>query len=225
MLFTRRRFGPPLPLLWRVFLTNAAMLTAAALALAMTPATVSFPIALTEGLVLAGGLAATLGVDLLVLHRALGSTLSPPLVAPERDGRRRAYPIPTPRGSDRRAAASQRAGEAGTPGVGTRLLVCWTAPRHLADGDAREWTDAELKRVLTATGADHARVARLRTASPRHPWPCDWLLEVELATEADVRRCTESPLWPDLLADWRLLGMRPAAMVADTDRVVTGGLG
>src|SRR5215213_8567143 len=83
MLFPGRRIGPPLPLLWRLFLINAAMLTVATLALAFSPATVSFPIALTEGLVLGSGLAATLALDLLVLRRALGSALGATGVAVE----------------------------------------------------------------------------------------------------------------------------------------------
>jgi two-component system sensor histidine kinase UhpB len=59
-------------LLWRVFLGNAAVLAAATLLLIATPATVSFPIALTEAIVLAGGLAAMLALDLVLLRRAFG---------------------------------------------------------------------------------------------------------------------------------------------------------
>jgi two-component system sensor histidine kinase UhpB len=59
-------------LLWRVFLGNAVVLAAATLLLVVTPATVSFPIALTEAVVLAGGLAAMLALDLVLLRRAFG---------------------------------------------------------------------------------------------------------------------------------------------------------
>jgi signal transduction histidine kinase len=51
-----------MPLLWRVFAGNAAVLLAATLVLVLTPATVSFPVALEELLVLAGGLALMLAV-------------------------------------------------------------------------------------------------------------------------------------------------------------------
>jgi two-component system sensor histidine kinase UhpB len=61
-----------MPLLWRVFAGNAAVLVAAALLLVLTPATVSFPVALTEAVVLAVGLAATLAVDFVLLRRAFG---------------------------------------------------------------------------------------------------------------------------------------------------------
>ena len=56
-------------LLWRVFAINAAGLTAATLALVVSPLTVSFPVALTELVVLAAGLVALLAVNLAVLRR------------------------------------------------------------------------------------------------------------------------------------------------------------
>jgi two-component system, NarL family, sensor histidine kinase UhpB len=60
------------PLLWRVFATNAAVLVAATLVLVVSPATVSFPIALAELIVLFGGLAAMLALNLALLRRAFG---------------------------------------------------------------------------------------------------------------------------------------------------------
>jgi two-component system sensor histidine kinase UhpB len=60
------------PLLWRVFATNAVVLAVATLLLVLTPATVSFPIALAELVVLVGGLGAMLALDLALLRRALG---------------------------------------------------------------------------------------------------------------------------------------------------------
>jgi two-component system sensor histidine kinase UhpB len=61
-----------MPLLWRVFATNAAVLVVATLALVVSPATVSFPIALTEVVVLVAGLAAMLALNLVLLRRAFG---------------------------------------------------------------------------------------------------------------------------------------------------------
>jgi two-component system sensor histidine kinase UhpB len=57
-------------LLWRVFATNAAILVLATLVLVLSPITISFPIALTEVIVVAGGLAAMLSLDLVLLRRA-----------------------------------------------------------------------------------------------------------------------------------------------------------
>lgn len=59
-------------LLWRVFVTNAAVLLAATLVLVLTPATVSFPVAAQEAVVLGAGLMLLLGLDFLLLRRAVG---------------------------------------------------------------------------------------------------------------------------------------------------------
>src|SRR5918992_2758333 len=55
-------------LLWRIFLGNAAVLVIATLALVISPATVSFPIATTEAVVLTVGLAVMLAVNYLLLR-------------------------------------------------------------------------------------------------------------------------------------------------------------
>jgi two-component system sensor histidine kinase UhpB len=60
-----------MPLFWRVFATNAMVLTAAALVLALSPATVSFPVAVAEAAVLAVGLGAMLMLNFALLRRAL----------------------------------------------------------------------------------------------------------------------------------------------------------
>jgi two-component system sensor histidine kinase UhpB len=57
-------------LFWRVFLANAAVLTVATVVLALSPATVSFPIGPVQALVLACGLLLMLAIDLLLLRRA-----------------------------------------------------------------------------------------------------------------------------------------------------------
>jgi two-component system, NarL family, sensor histidine kinase UhpB len=59
-----------LPFAWRIFAVNGVVLTAAAAALAFSPATVSFPIALTEAVVLGAGLLSILVVNLLVIRRS-----------------------------------------------------------------------------------------------------------------------------------------------------------
>jgi two-component system sensor histidine kinase UhpB len=62
---------PKMPLLWRVFVANAVALTVATLVLAISPATVSFPVAATEAVVLLVGLLAMLALNWALLHRAL----------------------------------------------------------------------------------------------------------------------------------------------------------
>jgi two-component system, NarL family, sensor histidine kinase UhpB len=59
------------PLAWRVFLVNAAVFALGAAALALSPATVSWPIALAEAVVLTAGLTATLFLNFLLVRRSL----------------------------------------------------------------------------------------------------------------------------------------------------------
>ena len=76
----------------RVFLTNAAILTIATLVVAITPATVSFPVELTEAIVLVAGLVATLFLNALALRPAFAPlerlTGSMRAVDPYRPGKR-----------------------------------------------------------------------------------------------------------------------------------------
>jgi two-component system sensor histidine kinase UhpB len=60
-----------LPLLWRVFGINAALLVVATLLLALTPVTIHARIAIVEGLDLAVGLAVMLAANLLLLRHTL----------------------------------------------------------------------------------------------------------------------------------------------------------
>jgi two-component system sensor histidine kinase UhpB len=67
----RRRLAS-MPLLWRVFVTNAAVLALATAVLAVGPFTVSVPVAATELVVLAVGLLVMLALNLLLLRPAFG---------------------------------------------------------------------------------------------------------------------------------------------------------
>jgi two-component system sensor histidine kinase UhpB len=59
-----------LPLFWRIFALNVALLTTVAVLLLATPVTISAPIALTEALVVLAGLVVTIGVNAVLLRRA-----------------------------------------------------------------------------------------------------------------------------------------------------------
>ncbi|HEX8086984.1 MAG TPA: histidine kinase [Solirubrobacteraceae bacterium] len=59
-----------LPLLWRVFLTNALVFAAGIAVLALAPVTVSVPIAVTELVILVVGMVALLVIDLVLLRPA-----------------------------------------------------------------------------------------------------------------------------------------------------------
>lgn len=67
-----RRQLASLPLFWRVFGTNAAVLVLATASLVLAPVTVSVPVAATEVLVLLAGLLVMLAVNLALLRPAFG---------------------------------------------------------------------------------------------------------------------------------------------------------
>jgi two-component system, NarL family, sensor histidine kinase UhpB len=60
----------PLPLYWRVFAVNAALLTAIAVVLIVAPITISTPIVLTEAAGILAGLLATIAVNAWLLRKA-----------------------------------------------------------------------------------------------------------------------------------------------------------
>jgi len=60
----------PLPLYWRVFAVNAALLTAIAIVLVVAPVTISFPIAVFEAVGIFAGLVVTIAVNALLLRHA-----------------------------------------------------------------------------------------------------------------------------------------------------------
>jgi hypothetical protein len=205
-------------LLWRVFLINAAMLAAATLALALSPATVSFPLALTEALVLGGGLASTLALDFTLLRRALSAR--PPSAAPMTASAAGMPGVSAPR-LGRTTVGDGPAFDAGEPPRAVRLLVGWARPHHLSEEEAEGWARREMPPLLAAAGVARARLVRLSSASPRYHRPWDWLLELDVAPGGDVKQCVESPAWREWLGDLRLLGLGPAAMVAAHTRVVS----
>jgi two-component system sensor histidine kinase UhpB len=61
----------PVPLFWRVFAVNAALLVLIAVLLIVTPVTISYPIALTEAVLVIAGLIFTLGANALLLRRTV----------------------------------------------------------------------------------------------------------------------------------------------------------
>jgi two-component system, NarL family, sensor histidine kinase UhpB len=61
----------PVPLFWRVFAVNAALLGLIAVLLLVTPVTISYPIAHTEALIVIAGLLFTLGANAVLLRRTL----------------------------------------------------------------------------------------------------------------------------------------------------------
>ena len=93
-----------------------------------------------------------------------------------------------------------------------RLLVLWSRPHHLSPEQAERWARAEVRALRAADAIRTARLTRLECASPRQASDWRWLLELEIA--GSVRDCVERGPCAEWLGDLRLLGMRPAIVVA-----------
>jgi two-component system, NarL family, sensor histidine kinase UhpB len=134
----RRRLAS-MPLLWRVFVTNAAVLALATAVLAVGPFTVSVPVAATELLVLGVGLLAMLGLNLLLLRPAFA-----PLHALA-ETMRRLDPL----------EPGRRAPVVGEPDVAA-LAVAFNEMLDRLEGERRE----SARRALSLQEEERKRVAR-----------------------------------------------------------------
>ena len=201
---TRHDLGT-MPFAWRIFAVNAVLLVAAAVALAFSPATVSFPIALTEGIVLAVGLVAILIVNLLLVRRSFASL--------ERLTRlMRSVDLLRP-GQRVDVTGPQEVRELGA--VFNEMLERLEHERHESDWDALKAQEAERKRVaqelhdevgqaLTAVMLQIGRLAR--HAPSELSGELTEALETTRTSLEDVRRIAKQ-LRPEALDD---LGLVPA---------------
>jgi hypothetical protein len=95
-----------------------------------------------------------------------------------------------------------------------RLMVLWTRPYHLSASEADEWSCREAARALEWDGVTRAELVRLQSASTQQASQWDWMLELQLRDGIDASACIESPACARWLGDLRLLGMRPAVVLA-----------
>jgi two-component system sensor histidine kinase UhpB len=193
------------PFAWRIFAVNAVILVAAAVALALSPATVSFPIALTEGVVLAVGLIAILIVNLLLVRRSF---------APLERLTRLMQSVDLLRPGQRVAVTGPReVRELGA--VFNEMLERLERERHESGWDALKAQETERKRVaqelhdevgqaLTAVMLQIGRLAK--TAPSEVGYELNEALETTRSSLEDVRRIAKQ-LRPEALDD---LGLVPA---------------
>jgi two-component system sensor histidine kinase UhpB len=205
-----------IPFAWRIFLVNAVILVAAALALALSPATVSFPIALTEGVVLTVGLLAILIINLLLVRRSFAPLerltklmRSVDLLEP---GQRLAVTGP------------EEVRELGS--VFNEMLERLERERHESGWDTLKRQEAERKRVAQEL---HDEVGQALTAVMLHigrvskSAPADLRVELREALETtresleDVRRIARQ-LRPEALDDLGLIPALIALAAAFADR-------
>jgi two-component system, NarL family, sensor histidine kinase UhpB len=207
------------PLAWRIFLVNAAVFALGAAALALSPATVSWPIALAEAVVLTAGLTATLLLNFLLVRRSLS-----PLG--RLTGLMHRVDLLRP-GQRLEITGPAEVRELGA--VFNEMLDRLERERHESGWDAFQGQEAERKRVaqelhdevgqaLTAVMLQLSRLAKRAPAELE-----DDLRETQETTRAsldDVRRIARQ-LRPEALDD---LGLIPALVALTTTFAERTGL-
>ena len=97
-------------------------------------------------------------------------------------------------------------------------------PRRLKREEAVEWLRKATASLEVGEGGVKAlQLVELDSPSLRWARCWDWLLEVELASDVDANELVSHGPWGDLLADLRLLGMRPAVAIANPARTTQLG--
>lgn len=204
------------PFVRQIFLVNAVILIVATMALALSPATVSFPIALAEGAVLGVGLLAILAVNLLLLRR-----LFAPLERLTRLMRDVDLLFP---GQRLEVTGPQEVRELG--GVFNEMLGRLERERHESGWDALKRQEEERKRVAQelhdevgqALTAVMLQIGRLVKRSPEElSEELREALETTRTSLDDVRRIAKQ-LRPEALDDLGLVPALSALVTTFADR-------
>ena len=106
----------------------------------------------------------------------------------------------------------------------TRIIVLCERPRQLSAEDALTWLRRAIAGLADGDAVTGIRVTELESVSLRWARSWDWLIEVDLGASGNARRLVTETAWGELLADLRLLGMRPSVAVADPARATPVGL-
>jgi hypothetical protein len=101
-----------------------------------------------------------------------------------------------------------------------RLLLMGRSPATLPGEPGRDWVGRQAAGLAALPSVDGVSLCPLGSASPRWSSEFEWLLELRLRDGTPVGDVVEHRLWVELLADLRLLGMRPQVTVADASRAV-----
>jgi hypothetical protein len=94
-------------------------------------------------------------------------------------------------------------------------------PYHLSQGEADRWMRTQAAPLARTTAVNGVLVSRLRNpAAGGGDW--DWLIEMHCDGIEEAQRAAREDTCRDLVADLRLLGMRPSLILADRTRPLDG---
>ncbi len=103
---------------------------------------------------------------------------------------------------------------AGGPVLESRLIVLWSAHVSGSRAELERWAQEQLPVLRSARGVRGVWLRRVEPASPRWSVDWDWAFELRVRRECVGELCDRGACG-DLLADMRLLGMRPVAELLD----------
>jgi hypothetical protein len=96
-----------------------------------------------------------------------------------------------------------------------RLLLFLRRPASLSDDEAAAWVREQAAPLAALAEVDSVELTRLTTPALMGGADCEWLIEMQCRRREDAAEVARLPACRDLVADLRLLGMRPRLAVAD----------
>jgi hypothetical protein len=96
----------------------------------------------------------------------------------------------------------------------SRLLLLWSARVSGSRAELERWAHEQLPALRSARGVHGVSLCRVAPASPRWAVDWDWAFELRVSGESVDELCDRGACG-DLMADMRLLGMRPAALLLE----------
>lgn len=103
-----------------------------------------------------------------------------------------------------------------------RVLVLSMRPYHLTVEEADAWMRTEAERLGGVASIERVELVGLSDAPDHVAAPWHWMLELHLRDGVDSGACLQQGACSDLLMDLRLLGMRPAVVVAGRAETLYG---
>jgi hypothetical protein len=103
-----------------------------------------------------------------------------------------------------------------------RLIVLVQRPYHLSEEEAERWLRSQAEELARSAEVRRVDVTRLASVSLRFGREWDWLLELYLERGEDAQRAVREPACAGLLADLRVLGMKPSVAVVERTVTVAG---
>ena len=95
-------------------------------------------------------------------------------------------------------------------------------PYHLSDDEADRWMREQALPLTEVVAVESVHISRLQAPTARGRGDCDWLIEFQCRGAEDAGRAAREPVLRDMVADLRLLGMRPSLVLADGTRRLEG---